>query len=410
MFYTVGPMLPVAYCLIPQFPIQLELLRRGMQRPAVPVVLVSAPDDGARVVARTPDAGRLGVRVGQPLRIALAHCREAIYWPADPAWYEERHQAWLARLYQVTPLLDDAGAPAGSLWMGLRGLERRYSGDQSLVREVERLTRECLGLTPRVGLASGRFLARLAACRPEAGDRLVPAGSEAGFLAACSIDVLPLEAEQRRRLYRLGLRTLGDVARLSRSALELHCGPAGGIAWDLACGRDDARVPAWNPPVVLRERARFPVPVIQASLLQAGLRRVLDRLLHRPEVRGRFVRQVQVRLVLASGRSWERQTVFRTPLADREAMIRAIWPRLEALTAAGNDAIEELECLVTSLSREPARQDRLLIEASPERENLRDVLGQLNGRLGDAGVWNIVEVDPWSRVGERRHALAEYVP
>lgn len=410
MFYTLGPMLPVAHCLIPQFPIQLELQRRGMTRPAVPLVLVSAADEGARVVARTADAGRLGVRLGQPLRIALAHCRDALYWTADPAWYEERHRAWLAQLHQVTPLLDDAGTGLGAVWLGLRGLERHFPDHAALAEELERLTRECLGLLPRIGLASGRFLARLAACRPEPAEREVPAGEEASFLAGCSIDVLPLDLEARRRLRRLGLHTLGDLAALPRSAVELQCGPAGGRAWDLARGADDPDVAPYQPPVLVRERARFPQPVTHFEFVLAALRRVLDRLLQRPEVRGRFVRKVVVRLALASGGTWERQMVFRTPLSDRDGILLALRPRLESLSSAGSDAIEEVECIVTDLCREPARQDRLLLESQAESSSLRDVLSQLNGRLGDAGVWSIVEVEPWSRVEERRHALVEYVP
>ncbi|MCA9298300.1 MAG: hypothetical protein KDA28_04495, partial [Phycisphaerales bacterium] len=42
--------------------------------------------------------------------------------------------------------------------------------------------------------------------------------------------------------------------------------------------------------------------------------------------------------------------------------------------------------------------------------SLRDAVRELKLRLGHAPLFRVVEVDPWSRIPERRHALLSFDP
>jgi DNA polymerase-4 len=107
-----------------------------------------------------------------------------------------------------------------------------------------------LGLSLRVGIATGKFLARLAA--EDSGDtgvRQVPAGSEESYLTP--LPLARLEGVGRKTaatLSELGARTIGDVAALGRERLEEVFGTHGLRIHALAAARDDAPVRAARHP------------------------------------------------------------------------------------------------------------------------------------------------------------------
>ena len=52
-----------------------------------------------------------------------------------------------------------------------------------------------------------------------------------------------------------------------------------------------------------------------------------------------------------------------------------------------------------------------LFTGARKREQLRETLGQLEERLRErAPIYRVIEVEPWSRIPERRRALVEYSP
>ena len=49
-------------------------------------------------------------------------------------------------------------------------------------------------------------------------------------------------------------------------------------------------------------------------------------------------------------------------------------------------------------------------QPAPREPALRDAVKELKLRLGHSPLFRVVEVDPWSRIPERRHALLSFDP
>ena len=173
-----------------------------------------------------------------------------------------------AALEQFTPLAE--ALRPGLHAFGARGPSRYFGGEQAL---AELVARTAVGTVPSasrvgVGVADGLFAAGLAArmaartrepADPDAtgsGSRLsapavlvVPAQQNRPFLAGLPSTFLgdpisPLFSEEGTEtlldvLWRLGIRTLGDLAALSEADVLGRFGWPGQLAHRLACGLDD---------------------------------------------------------------------------------------------------------------------------------------------------------------------------
>jgi DNA polymerase-4/protein ImuB len=115
-----------------------------------------------------------------------------------------------------------------------------------------------------------------------------------------------------------------------------------------------------------------------------------------------------LRAPLSDGRSWERAIVFREATADREQMLCVLKSVIEAapLTAP----IEELAIELSGFAGETCKQEGFFSGDRRRPPQVAEAIRQLKARYGRSPVLQIVEVEPWSRIPERRHALIDYDP
>jgi DNA polymerase-4/protein ImuB len=100
--------------------------------------------------------------------------------------------------------------------------------------------------------------------------------------------------------------------------------------------------------------------------------------------------------------------VFKEALGDRAKAFAVVRQALENAPPPG--AIEDLRLTLSSITGEGGRQESLFRDVR-RQENLREALRQLHERLGEQPpIYHIREVEPWSRLPERRQALVPFAP
>lgn len=230
-------MAKIAHVLIPDFPIQLEILAEPVLR-GKPVVVGGLPDEDGIVLACSPAARREGIQVGIPLRQAHGIIPSAIFLPAADARDREAHRGLLRRLGAFSPLIETIRA--GEVCLDASGLEGLFGPDRKLLERISLTIQKETGLQAKLGLAANRFTAATAAGLAELGAGVAVApGGEAKYLAPLPIAVLPISQEARQLLTRLGVLTLGQVAQLPRGALSRTLGGEGEHLGRLARGIDN---------------------------------------------------------------------------------------------------------------------------------------------------------------------------
>jgi nucleotidyltransferase/DNA polymerase involved in DNA repair len=393
----------VACIRIPHFALRIALLERP-ELDGLPLVLTSPPSARAVVADCTPEAEKQGIKPGMPLREVTALCPEAVFVPPNPARDAAAFGRIVDALETFSPLVEPA--EPGCCYVDLRGLGRH---DATVADAVDRLLRLVPpALRPRAGVAPGKFAAWVAARRaPPGGVRIVAPTEVVPFLAPVPADWLPLPDDLRTRLGRLGLRTLSDFAALPGSAVQARLGPEGRRGWDLANGRDDAVVRPRQRIETVVEGLTLPAPATSRETLLIGLKRLVVRAFGRPQLRFRNVRQARLRVLIEANRSWEKEMTFREPVG-RDRLVEILGHRLAAVELPG--AVEALTLELIGLTAETTHQE-LLPGLRPRRwRPLVEVAHQLKQRYGESPLYRVVEVEPWSRIPERRHALMVFDP
>ncbi|MGH2557821.1 MAG: DNA polymerase Y family protein [Thermomicrobiales bacterium] len=400
--------MPIACVHVPHFSLRVALLGRP-ELDGAPLVLTSSPTARALVEDCTPEAATRGVRLGMPLREVTALCPDAVFIPPNPVRDSAVATEIVRALESFSPLVEPGseGTREGGRWyVDLLGLERHYDTIEEAAHTLLRLVPPVL--RPRVGVAPGKFTAWVAARQaPPGSSRQVTTADAPAFLAKVSVAWLPVSPDLPRRFERLGLRTLGDLATLPAPALQARFGPAGRLAWDLATGHDETWVAPPEREETIVEGLTLPAPATSRETLLIGLRQLIGRAFTRPELRDHHVRQARLRVLIEENRSWEKVMIFREPLG-RQRLVEVLGHRLQAVELPG--AAEALTLELAGLVAETVHQDRLPGFRSRQLRPIVEATRQLKQRYGASPIYRITEVEPWSRIPERRHALISYDP
>jgi nucleotidyltransferase/DNA polymerase involved in DNA repair len=388
----------IACLTIPAFPLRAAL-RSQPELAGKPAALAPRPGEADAVGPCTAAAERAGIRPGVGLGEALATCPGLVLVEQDPAAVDGEWERLLRKL-ENAGLAVESAAP-GCAFFETRGVERLAGGlDGSLRRALDAVG---TGWNARIGAATRRFAALAAASVAPPGRILVvDDGEEALFLEPLPLDLLRLTPDRRRELSDLGIRRLGQLARLPGASVADRLGSDGMEAWYLARAEDDQIVKPRKPPEEIVESLAFPEAVANAVTLERTLAALLERLLARPERAGRAARQLSVRARLAGGGSWRKRITLREATAERPRLRAAIAPKLAELPGP----VLELGLSLDALADSQGRQEELVEpRGSRLRALLADGLRQARAAVGADAVYTVVEVAPWSRIPEARAIL-----
>lgn len=147
-----------------------------------------------------------GVLRGQPFHQAKAILREAEFKVWEPEEYRNRELEWLNLCIEYSNIVEPQDQHVA--FVDMSSHPDPVDVAEALVRTLSQATK----LNIRTGMASAKWIARLAALRNDCGDAQ---RNPKKFLSSLPLsDLLPVETESRQRLMFLGYATIGDVASI----------------------------------------------------------------------------------------------------------------------------------------------------------------------------------------------------
>jgi len=368
---------------VPHFRVVVE---RG-KHPALAGKLVVVFRDEKRptVVEACARAEAAGVRQGMLLSRALSLCPRAAAVPADDETYGRAHASLLRPLLRLSPEVEVG--ELGLAYMYVRGLERLVGDERAVASVILGRVRQG-GFPARVGIAGSKFAAEWAARSGRGEVCIVRPGGEAAFLAPLPVDVLPARDGQwreiRRRLRLLGIRTLGQVAKLGRVAMQAQFGAAGLEAWRMASGEAQPLhpMPVTYPAAVAR---RLEMPLRSWSGVEAILGGMAAELALRLRREGWACVSLQVRWQLEGQPEESACVTLKEPNARAASLLAAA---RRCLVEVVDGPLVELSLQAQALA--PAMGKQMHLFAGREREaRLRKVAMDLRRRLGERALCRV---------------------
>jgi protein ImuB len=403
--------MPVACALVPRFQLIAAVAdsrevdmkrvapRSARSTLALPAALAPEPGAAQLIGEVTEAAERFGLRLGMRMGEALSRCPELVLIPPEPERAESSWEEALRRLEGIGAEVESDRA--GEAFFEAGGLIGLWGGIEGVLKRV----RKELGRSVRLGAGPGRFPSYVAA-RSAA---IVPDGAAVEFLDPMPVSLLcgrlggDEEADDLpNELERLGISTLGRLAGLPRDAVADRFGRLGLRALRLARGDDEPLRPR---PVREAIAVELELPeAVSGQQLERSLELLISRLLAHGERRGRTLRALRLSARLAAGGGWRRQIALRRASADRTRLADALLPHLALLPAPA--ATLRLEAV--ALGPETGEQLTLSSPEQERRRRLAEAVRQTRSAAGADSVLRVLEVDPESRVPERREVLMPF--
>ncbi|HYH94051.1 MAG TPA: DNA polymerase Y family protein [Candidatus Saccharimonadales bacterium] len=363
----------------------------------------------------SPDARQLGVRRGLPLGSAHRLVPEATFIEPDPDADRAAAEAGFEALGRSSPSLagtsDPLDAAFGQFEVGIDGLGPLWGPEPVLIERLVSALGGAIpgeGLAPRVGIAGTHFAATIAAVHARAGSPVVvPPDDEAAFLATYPSGLLTTDLDIRVRLTRFGLRRIGAVAELPRSALIARFGEEGSRLHARARGEETEPFRARHAPERLGLALPIEPPVEDLEPLRFVLHRLVAALTGQLTGRGlaadRALLTLELDLAFAPTGTSPRIEVeqrFPEPTADAEAVERLLFARLEREPPPA--AVQRLDLEVRGTTPAGGQQLPLFVPQAARTARLGWQLARLALTYGEDRVRRVAITDPEAPLPEGR--------
>ncbi len=302
-----------------------------------PVVVGGRPDERGVVSAASYAARKFGVHSAMPLRTAYKMCPQAIFVDGHPERYREYSERVFETLRGFSPLVEMASIDEA--YLDMTGTERLHGQPLRAAHLLHERIQAATHLNCSIGIATSRLVAKISSdqAKPNGILWVIP-GSEAAFLAPLDVRKVPgVGKVTEKNLHAVGIRKVGDLARLDEKFLEERFGKWGMALAGKSRGLDaggwfDTDIGADDGPKSISHEHTFGEDTTDVAHMEATLSRLCEMVGRRLREHGLHARTIQLKLrysdfsTITRARSIPRATQIDTELFDEtRELFRANW-------------------------------------------------------------------------------------
>jgi DNA polymerase-4 len=212
-----------------------------------PFAVGGRPEHRGVVASCSYAARKLGIRSAMPMARAIKLCPELIIVSGRHGDYGKISKQVMDYLGTITPLIEQVSIDEAFL-----DLSDLPESSETLAKTIQNSIQDQFHLPCSIGVATNKLVAKIATDAGKAANRsihspkaitIVPPGKEADFLAPLPTQALwGIGPKTAARLETLGIRTIGDIKKLSRHDLIRCLGKFGEVLEKRALGIDNSPI------------------------------------------------------------------------------------------------------------------------------------------------------------------------
>jgi len=274
-------------------------LRHRPELRGLPMVVGGESGRGV-VLAATYEARRFGIHSAMPMSRARRLCADLVIVAPDHHSYTEVSASVMALFASITPLVEPLSLDEA--FLDVSGAVRRMGSPATIGELLRARVHDEQGITCSVGVASSKFVAKLASTRAKPdGLLVVPSDEVIAFLHPLPVDALWGVGERtEEQLHRLGLLTVGDIAHVPESTLQRALGRSlGAHLYALSWGRDPRAVSPHESEKSIGNEETFASDVDDPAVIRRELLRLTEQVARRLRAAGVVGRTVSLKVRFA---------------------------------------------------------------------------------------------------------------
>ena len=260
-----------------------------------PVIIGADPKEGhGRGVVSTCsyEARVFGVHSAMPISQAWKLCPQAVYLPPNGRLYSQVSRSIFDIFYEFTDAVEPLSIDEA--FLDVTDSVRLFGGGEKIARLIKKRIIEKEQLSASVGVAPNKYLAKIASDleKPD-GLVIVEQDKIAEFLHPLDISCLWGAGKKTQdALRKMGVKTIGDLARFPLDVLQKKFGKMGQQFYNLAHGIDNRKVHAESAVKSVSNEHTFGKDVDDADLIMSTLLKLSEKVgyrLRKKHLRGKTV-------------------------------------------------------------------------------------------------------------------------
>jgi len=265
------------------------------------VVVGGQRDERGVVSAASYEARKFGVHSALPLRTAAKMCPQAIFVDGHPERYREYSEKVFKVLNTFSPQVEMASVDEA--YLDMTGTARLHGPPLKAAHALHQRMKDETRLNCSVGIGSSRLIAKVssAQAKPNGVLWIIP-GEEPKFLAPLDVRAIPgVGKVMESNLHALGIKKVGDLARLEESELEERFGKWGLALAGKARGEDaggwfDSEVGADTEAKSISHEHTYNEDTADSAQIESTLMRLSEMVGRRLREANFYARTIQLKL------------------------------------------------------------------------------------------------------------------
>jgi DNA polymerase-4 len=349
-------------------------------------VLVGGSRERGVVCACSYEARRFGVHSAMAMARAVRLCPQAVVLPVRMSAYREASEQVFAVFSRFTDRIEPISLDEA--FLDVTGCETLFGPALEIARRIKAEVRAGTGLTVSAGIASNKFLAKLAS----------DLGKPDGLLAVSPEEIdpflLPLPVSRiwgvgrvtARKLDNAGLRIVADLRSAGKERLVRLLGSAGEQLFHLSLGEDDRPVEPGGELKSVGHEETFEADLRDTGKIRLELLELAERVARRLRRKSLKGRCVTLKVKYADFQSITRSATLGEGV-DRAGAIHGAAMELLKRTEAGQRPVRLLGISLTGLvPREKGQAELFGREKDRRLGDLDRALDRLRDRFGEDGI------------------------
>ena len=357
------------------------------------------------VVAKSIPAKAFGIQTAETVVSAFQKCPTLVMVPPDHAYYREMSQKLMSHLRSICDEIEQVSID--ECYMSFEPIRGRFLSPEAAAAYIKHSVYDTFGFTVNVGISDRKVLAKMAS------DFKKPNLVHTLYVSEIQKKLWPLPIgslhmcgkSSAKLLQKMGIRTIGDLARTDKTVVESWLKSHGGMLWNYANGIDDGQVVKEKPKAKgVGNSTTLANNAETEDEAYAVLKELVASVSQRLKKHHFLAAQVSTEIKYASFRSVSHQTTILTPTAEETEIYRCacqlfneLWDgepiRLLGIrTTKLQDEEEPTQISLFDLGKyqEQEKQEELRREKEAQKQkklaSLDDAIAKIKKRYGENAI------------------------